>query len=232
MTQPAGPRPGRHRRRRRHRLQHRLPPGSPRLDRHRAAGAEPAHGGHHWHAAGLITSAGMTDETALFFSRYSRDLYARLEEETGPLDRFPAGGPHLARDLAAAAGGAAARGGVDARVRRRGHRDLAARAGRDVAAGQDRRRAVGVLRRRRGPRRPGRRGDLAGQGGQAARRDRDRRRRGHRRADERAGSPACSPSRARSRPRSWSTRPGCGRASSARWPGCTCRCRPPSTTTC
>jgi 4-methylaminobutanoate oxidase (formaldehyde-forming) len=36
-----------------------------------------------WHAAGLITSAGMTDETALFFSRYSRDLYARLEQETG-----------------------------------------------------------------------------------------------------------------------------------------------------
>jgi heterotetrameric sarcosine oxidase gamma subunit len=36
-----------------------------------------------WHAAGLITSAGMTDETALFFSRYSRDLYARLESETG-----------------------------------------------------------------------------------------------------------------------------------------------------
>ena len=36
-----------------------------------------------WHAAGLITSAGMTDETALFFSRYSRDLYARLAQETG-----------------------------------------------------------------------------------------------------------------------------------------------------
>ena len=36
-----------------------------------------------WHAAGLITSAGMTDETALFFSRYSRELYARLESETG-----------------------------------------------------------------------------------------------------------------------------------------------------
>src|SRR5262245_50459379 len=36
-----------------------------------------------WHAAGLITSAGMTDETALFFSRYSKDLYARLEAETG-----------------------------------------------------------------------------------------------------------------------------------------------------
>ncbi|MGN6678709.1 MAG: FAD-dependent oxidoreductase, partial [Streptosporangiaceae bacterium] len=36
-----------------------------------------------WHAAGLITSAGMTDETALFFSRYSKELYARLEAETG-----------------------------------------------------------------------------------------------------------------------------------------------------
>ncbi len=36
-----------------------------------------------WHAAGLITSAGMADETALWMSRYSRDLYARLEEETG-----------------------------------------------------------------------------------------------------------------------------------------------------
>ncbi len=36
-----------------------------------------------WHAAGLITSAGMADETALFFSRYSRDLYSRLEQETG-----------------------------------------------------------------------------------------------------------------------------------------------------
>jgi len=36
-----------------------------------------------WHAAGLITSAGMTDETSLFMARYSSDLYARLEAETG-----------------------------------------------------------------------------------------------------------------------------------------------------
>jgi glycine cleavage system aminomethyltransferase T/glycine/D-amino acid oxidase-like deaminating enzyme len=36
-----------------------------------------------WHAAGLITSAGMADETALWMARYSRDLYAGLEEETG-----------------------------------------------------------------------------------------------------------------------------------------------------
>jgi 4-methylaminobutanoate oxidase (formaldehyde-forming) len=45
-----------------------------------------------WHAAGLITSAGMTDETALFFSRYSRDLYARLEQETGHSTGFRAVG--------------------------------------------------------------------------------------------------------------------------------------------
>ncbi len=36
-----------------------------------------------WHAAGLITSAGMVDETSIFMARYSRDLYSRLEEETG-----------------------------------------------------------------------------------------------------------------------------------------------------
>ncbi|HEY7856861.1 MAG TPA: FAD-dependent oxidoreductase [Candidatus Nanopelagicales bacterium] len=36
-----------------------------------------------WHAAGLITSAGMADETSLWMARYSRDLYTRLEAETG-----------------------------------------------------------------------------------------------------------------------------------------------------
>ena len=36
-----------------------------------------------WHAAGLITSAGFTDETTLWMAEYSRDLYERLEEETG-----------------------------------------------------------------------------------------------------------------------------------------------------
>ena len=45
-----------------------------------------------WHAAGLITSAGMTDETLLFFSRYSRELYARLEQETGHSTGFRAVG--------------------------------------------------------------------------------------------------------------------------------------------
>ena len=45
-----------------------------------------------WHAAGLITSAGMVDETALFMSRYSRDLYERLEQETGLSTGFRAVG--------------------------------------------------------------------------------------------------------------------------------------------
>ena len=45
-----------------------------------------------WHAAGLITSAGMVDETALFMARYSRDLYERLEEETGLSTGFRAVG--------------------------------------------------------------------------------------------------------------------------------------------
>ena len=36
-----------------------------------------------WHAAGLITSAGMSDETLLWIQQYSRDLYTRLEAETG-----------------------------------------------------------------------------------------------------------------------------------------------------
>ncbi|TNF62022.1 MAG: FAD-dependent oxidoreductase [Burkholderiales bacterium] len=36
-----------------------------------------------WHAAGLITSAGMTGETLLWAQQYSRALYERLEDETG-----------------------------------------------------------------------------------------------------------------------------------------------------
>ena len=33
-----------------------------------------------WHAAGLITAAGFTDETTLWMAEYSRRLYERLEE--------------------------------------------------------------------------------------------------------------------------------------------------------
>ena len=36
-----------------------------------------------WHAAGLIVSGGMTSQTLAWMSKYSRDLYAVLEDETG-----------------------------------------------------------------------------------------------------------------------------------------------------
>ena len=36
-----------------------------------------------WHAAGLMTTYGSSTETPLKIRRYSRDLYARLEQETG-----------------------------------------------------------------------------------------------------------------------------------------------------
>ena len=52
-----------------------------------------------WHAAGLITSAGYHTETSLWMSRYSRDLYARLEDETGHSTGFrPVGHLHIACD--------------------------------------------------------------------------------------------------------------------------------------
>lgn len=41
-----------------------------------------------WHAAGLMTTYGSTSETMLEIRRYSRDLYARLEEETGQQTGF------------------------------------------------------------------------------------------------------------------------------------------------
>ena len=47
-----------------------------------------------WHAAGLITSLGYHDETSVWMARYSRDLYERLEEETGHSTGFRAVG-HL-----------------------------------------------------------------------------------------------------------------------------------------
>ncbi|MEI7745285.1 MAG: FAD-dependent oxidoreductase, partial [Chloroflexota bacterium] len=50
-----------------------------------------------WHAAGLITSAGMAGETLLWMARYTRDLCTTLEAETGQSTGFrPIGHIHLA----------------------------------------------------------------------------------------------------------------------------------------
>jgi len=50
-----------------------------------------------WHAAGLMTSAGMAHETLLWMARYTRDLCTTLEAETGQSTGFrPIGHIHLA----------------------------------------------------------------------------------------------------------------------------------------
>ena len=50
-----------------------------------------------WHAAGLVTSAGMATETLLWMARYTRDLCTTLEAETGQATGFrPVGHLHLA----------------------------------------------------------------------------------------------------------------------------------------
>src|SRR5262245_24406554 len=41
-----------------------------------------------WHAAGLIVTFGSTSETSTEMRKYTRDLYARLEEETGQATGF------------------------------------------------------------------------------------------------------------------------------------------------
>ena len=41
-----------------------------------------------WHAAGLIVSGGMTTETLAWMTKYSTDLYAVLEDETGQSTGF------------------------------------------------------------------------------------------------------------------------------------------------
>ncbi len=45
-----------------------------------------------WHAAGMVVTFGSTSETSTWMRRYTRDLYARLEEETGVSTGFKAVG--------------------------------------------------------------------------------------------------------------------------------------------
>lgn len=52
-----------------------------------------------WHSAGLMVTFGSTSETSTAFRRYTRDLYARLEAETGVSTGFrPVGFIELATD--------------------------------------------------------------------------------------------------------------------------------------
>jgi glycine cleavage system aminomethyltransferase T/glycine/D-amino acid oxidase-like deaminating enzyme len=53
-----------------------------------------------WHAAGLIVTFGSTSETSTELRKYSRDLYARLESETGQATGFrPVGFIEVAADV-------------------------------------------------------------------------------------------------------------------------------------
>src|SRR5688500_20209561 len=52
-----------------------------------------------WHAAGLIVTFGSTSETSTEMRKYTRDLYARLEAETGQATGFkPIGFIEIATD--------------------------------------------------------------------------------------------------------------------------------------
>src|SRR5580704_11697672 len=52
-----------------------------------------------WHAAGLVVTFGSTSETSTEMRKYTRDLYARLEEETGLATGFvPTGFIEIATD--------------------------------------------------------------------------------------------------------------------------------------
>src|SRR4051812_12730821 len=53
-----------------------------------------------WHAAGLMVTFGSTSETSTEMRKYTRDLYARLEAETGQATGFkPVGFIELASDV-------------------------------------------------------------------------------------------------------------------------------------
>ena len=116
----ADARPGRHRRRRRDRREHRLPPHEARLARRRPARAPPAH-----RRAPPGTRRGSSPrpawrtETLLWMARYTRDLCVSLEAETGQATGFrPIGHLHLATTPRAPRD-APARGGLRPRLRRR-----------------------------------------------------------------------------------------------------------------
>ncbi len=52
-----------------------------------------------WHAAGLMVTFGSTSETSTEMRKYTRDLYARLEAETGQATGFkPVGFIEVAAD--------------------------------------------------------------------------------------------------------------------------------------
>ena len=186
-----------------------------------------------WHAAGLMVTFGSTSETSTEMRKYTRDLYARLEAETGQATGFkPVGFIEVAADADRLeeyrrVSAFNRHCGVDVHeISPREVEELFPLARTDDIL-------AGFYVEGGRPREPGRRHDGARQGRAACRARRSSRacrstgvlqraRRGHRRATRRTAT---------SRPSTSSTAPACGRASSARRPASTSRCRRPSTTT-
>ena len=123
-----------------------------------------------WHAAGLMTCFGSTSETSTGMRLYSRDLYARLEAETGQATGFK---PVGLIEAAADADRLEEYRRVAAFQRHLGlevDEISPARDGRAVPLGEDRRPARRLPRPRRRPGQPRRPDDRTGQGRAPARR--------------------------------------------------------------
>ena len=117
-----------------------------------------------WHAAGLMVTFGSTSETSTEMRKYTRDLYSRLEAETGLATGFsPVGFIEVAADADRLEEYRRV-SAFNRLVRRRRAGDLASRGRRAVPAGAHRRPAGRLLRRRGRPRQPGRRHHVDGPG--------------------------------------------------------------------
>ena len=77
------PGPSSHHRWRCDRLQRGLSPGAHGLDRRGLLERNRLTSGTTWHSAGLIVTFGSPSETSIEMRKYTRDLYSRLESETG-----------------------------------------------------------------------------------------------------------------------------------------------------
>ena len=137
-----------------------------------------------WHAAGLMVTFGSTSETSTELRKYTRDLYSRLEAETGQATGFaPIGFIEVASDKDRSRNTGACRAfnrycGIDVQeLSPREVEDLFPLAKVDDIE-------AGFYVKEDGRVNPGRRHDGARQGREAARREDLRRRAGHRRAAE------------------------------------------------
>ena len=125
-----------------------------------------------WHAAGLMVTFGSTSETSTEMRKYTRDLYGRLEAETGLVDRLQAGRLHRGRGRRRTASkSTAASPRSTATAASTCTRSRPTEVQGPLPAREDRRHPRRLLREGRRPREPGRRHDGAREGRPHAGRD-------------------------------------------------------------